>query len=411
MKNIDLHDIPDKEVREWYQKSQQELDGLEYPPTHTYIIESMTPTGILKSRVDIIEHILEFYCQESELQQALEVGFNKGFLLHVLSNKFQVVDGCEPKGGFCDFVDSIKQEKLNNIGFLEKKTFKDLPWSEFHKYDCILLANCMHYIYREYGDFSFFNKIAYMCKGILIIEGFEDVSVDDIASNYARENWPQSMVAGYTQEKLQKAYLEHFDLEAILESTTGNARKFIVLRSKEIPILSKKSTEANASLLLTTQNKIVMKDGDTIYKWFQDNVSDKELDPSGQTLYKQFFFSRMSDYLVPIKCLIEDEGQIVGYGIKYIEGKCPQVNHLISILSDIEKDLFLKGIVLIDVAVVNFIDLKFIDYDYLSIQLMEDVLTDDRLVVRYGNRRTRLFSEYISRVMDSPKDMEKAKLW
>ena len=155
---------------------------------------------------------------------------------------------------------------------------------------------------------------------------------------------------------------------------------------------------------LFSQNKNISQDNGIIYKCYRS-------EPPIHIFHKQFFLSRMSSFLAPMKCLIMDKGKVWGYGMEYIEGQSPSFNYLISNLPKIEEELFHKRIVLIDAAVVNFIGLRFIDYDFLSVQTLEDVIKDTRLINQYGNRRVRMFAFYIAATMNSPLNLAEIKLW
>ena len=56
---------------------QKLIDSLAYPPTHTYILDGLQPTGVLAQRLSVLNRLApDFFTKKGRF---LDVGCNKGF--------------------------------------------------------------------------------------------------------------------------------------------------------------------------------------------------------------------------------------------------------------------------------------------------------------------------------------------
>lgn len=207
---------------------QQQLDSLEYPPSHDYCVETMEPRGVLAHRAAIVQSFVD-RCERRE--SALEVGFNKGFFLHLFGRRFMAVDGCEPWGEYFDVVNELQREhSWPNVRHLHRGSFLDMPAPRFGPaYDFIFLGNCMHYLFKETGSYDFIRQIAACCCGTLLIEGFTSLEGDDAYMIGSRTKWPEELQRGFTDSAFAEAIAPWFQLVETQSSPTGPARKFMRL--------------------------------------------------------------------------------------------------------------------------------------------------------------------------------------
>ena len=210
---------------------QDRLDALTYPPTHCYCVADMAPRGVLARRAAVVTSLLS---QCTTRGAALEVGFNKGFFLHLFGMHFDAVDGCEPWREYYELVRDIHTARgWPNIRTLHHGSFADMPWSSGDgRYDFIFLGNCMHYLYHEAGDFSFLEHLADHCGGWLLIEGFTSLDGNDAFMVGARRKWPVALQRGYTDAAFMSAASPHFTVHETRRSPTDRDRRFMLLRKR-----------------------------------------------------------------------------------------------------------------------------------------------------------------------------------
>jgi len=207
---------------------QERLDALAYPPTHDYCVASMTPRGVLAQRAQIVR---SFADRCSRRDAALEVGFNKGFFLHLFGRRFRFVDGCEPWREYFDLIDSMRNDcAWPNIRRLHSGSFLDMPApANDEPYDFIFLGNCMHYLFKEAGSYSFMRKLGERCRGTILIEGFTSLDGDDAYMIGSRTKWPDELQRGFNDDAFHAAIAPWFRLIETQPSPTGPARRFMYL--------------------------------------------------------------------------------------------------------------------------------------------------------------------------------------
>lgn len=208
---------------------QERLDALEYPPTHNYRVDSMEPRGALAQRVQIVQSFVD---RGDRRESALEVGFNKGFFLHLFGRQFRAVDGCEPWREYFDLVDAIRTERSwPSIRHLHPGSFLDMPApANDEPYDFIFLGNCMHYLFKEAGSYAFIERLAERCSGAMLIEGFTSLEGDDAYMIGSRRKWPIELQRRFTDEAFAEAIAPWFRRVDSHPSPTGPARRFMYLR-------------------------------------------------------------------------------------------------------------------------------------------------------------------------------------
>jgi len=118
--------------------------NVDYPPTHTFNIERMEPTKVLKKRIDLLnEHFDSFFRGE----RFLDIGCNKGFLSFHTSKNFKEIVGVDNSKKDIDVCNEIKEIKgIKNIDFISS-SFRNFTSEK--TFDRIFLGNVHHHIFRE----------------------------------------------------------------------------------------------------------------------------------------------------------------------------------------------------------------------------------------------------------------------
>jgi len=182
---------------------QKLVDSLAYPPTHTYILDGLQPTGVLAERLTIINRLAPDFFTKKE--RFLDVGCNKGFFSLYGAQFFDEVIGIDNTP---EFIELCTKLKTTNTEFL-LTTFRD--FTPIKRFDRILLGNVHHYIYRTcQGSWDWLYKLAALSKGLVIIEGPVDMTC-------------RAMFQALTEDKR-----EHFNYEEFIKIMN----KFFVLRTK-----------------------------------------------------------------------------------------------------------------------------------------------------------------------------------
>lgn len=181
---------------------QDEIDAVEYPPSHTYKLRGLVPGEILAKRVAVIEKEFPRFFKEGTL---FDVGCNKGFFS--LYHKGEVV-GIDPCG------ECIKLcKKLNpNILFFQAAFLEFGPGAKFDK---VFIGNGHHYLFIEAGGWRFIEMLGNHVKtgGFVLLEGptgMESVDAQNCISYHLEKE--------FTQEKLLEAFDSLFILRKIVPS-------------------------------------------------------------------------------------------------------------------------------------------------------------------------------------------------
>ena len=152
---------------------QKLIDSLAYPPTHTYILDGLRPTGVLAQRLSVINRLAPDFFTKKE--RFLDVGCNKGFFSLYGAQFFDEVVGIDNTPEFIELCTKIKAP---NTEFLPTN-FRD--FTPIKRFDRILLGNVHHYIYRTcQGSWDWLYKLAAISKGLVIIEGPIDMTCPDM---------------------------------------------------------------------------------------------------------------------------------------------------------------------------------------------------------------------------------------
>ena len=257
------------------QELQEQLEKLEYPPTHNYLIKDLIPDNFLKERVERIKSICPIFFSGKCF---LDIGGSKGFFTLLASKEINECTYLEPRKDYVDLVRNIVIElKLNNI-FLEAVEFKYYQPNKL--FDRVFIGNCLHYLYQQRDSnikegWSFLYKLASMVKtgGIVIIEspldGKENPDIKYLAND-----------PDYNRKTFEKLFSEFFEIGEIIDSPSL-FRYIIKLTRKDNPLDNKVELQ-NISI----KEKLDYREGkntfistnNQICKVFNSPMSLKELD-------------------------------------------------------------------------------------------------------------------------------------
>ncbi len=146
---------------------QERIDALTYPPTHTYRLEGLVPTGDLAARIETIER--EFPDFFGGGRTLLDVGCNKGFFS--LYHDGPVV-GIDPERKCVDLCRALRPS-----GEFHTATFGSFQTDR--QFDRIFIGNGPHYLFIEAGGWDWVAKLARLSAGQVLLEGPLDMSGRD----------------------------------------------------------------------------------------------------------------------------------------------------------------------------------------------------------------------------------------
>ncbi len=197
---------------------QSEIDAIEYPPSHTYSLKGLVPTGRLLTRVEVIEREFPRFFKMGSL---LDVGCNKGFFS--LYHKGAVVGIDIVK----DYVELCK--KLNSRGDREFHTVSFGNYKTDFVFEKVFIGNGHHYPFIEAYGWSFIEKLGNLVftGGYVLLEGPTGMESRD-----ARDCIPSQLASEFTQEKLIEAFDSLFILRKIVPSPLTD-RYFLLFEKRD----------------------------------------------------------------------------------------------------------------------------------------------------------------------------------
>lgn len=178
---------------------QSQIDDIAYPPTHTYNLSPLYPTGVLAKRVAIIEQIAP---ELFEGEDFLDVGANKGYFSMRAAEECWHVEAIEP--------DPQCQELLHDIlptnATLFRGTFGEYATSQ--KFDRVFIGNGHHYPFIEAGGWSWVHKLAKMATNLVVVEGPSGMACTDMYNCI-----PGELRGEFNQDAMLEAFTAHFDFK------------------------------------------------------------------------------------------------------------------------------------------------------------------------------------------------------
>lgn len=193
---------------------QKLIDSHAYPPTHTYKISPLEPTGVLAERLAIINKLAPTFFGEPS-NRFLDVGCNKGFFcLKAMENSSQVI-GLEPSQDLT--------ELLSNFSFYLQCSFDEYETPLL--FDRILIGNVHHYLFIESRGWGWVKKLANLCehRAQVIIEGPRSMSCPDM-----KDCIPKELQSEFTVDEFDAAMLPHFKYRHILPSPSYTPERYVM---------------------------------------------------------------------------------------------------------------------------------------------------------------------------------------
>ncbi len=181
---------------------QKLIDSIAYPPTHTYILEGLKPTGVLKERVEAMFRIAPDFFTKSK--RFLDIGVNKGWFSLYMSQFCEEVVGIDNNVEFIEICDELKE---SNTEFIQTGFRNFTPTKTF---DRIFLGNVHYKIYKECNGWDWLYKLASISTGQVLIEGPIDMNCQGIT---------------FKNKELE----EHFNYEEFIKIMN----QFFILKKKE----------------------------------------------------------------------------------------------------------------------------------------------------------------------------------
>jgi hypothetical protein len=194
---------------------QSEIDAIDYPPTHTYDLASRTPTGILANRVGIIDRLAPGLFSGTSF---LDVGANKGYFSLRAAAGCDTVVAIEPMPECQRLLAGI----LPHNARLHRGTFGDFDSDE--KFDRIFIGNGHHYPYREYGGWSWVERLAELSTGTVVLEGPIGMECTDMHRTFQTEE----LVKHFNRVEMDAAFDEHFELVARVPTVSYTPDRYII---------------------------------------------------------------------------------------------------------------------------------------------------------------------------------------
>lgn len=193
---------------------QNEIDNLAYPPTHTYDLETLTPTNVLADRMHLLP--VDFF----KGKRLLDIGCNKGFFSLYASDKFNEIVGIDITKEFVDLCNKLKKP---NMTFLNK-TFK--IYSSRRQFDRIFIGNTHHYLFVESEGWNWIHKLAALTEmgGQVLIEGPVSMECADMYKCI-----PENLRHLFNYEEFIKHMDIYFDLEIKKPTTNYTNNRYIML--------------------------------------------------------------------------------------------------------------------------------------------------------------------------------------
>jgi SAM-dependent methyltransferase len=197
---------------------QKEIDSLEYPPTHTYSIEGLVPTGVLAKRFQALKRAApNFFTKAGRF---LDVGCNKGFFSLYGSQFFDEVIGIDNDQSSIDLCNKIRPP---NVQFV-RTGFRD--FTPVLQFDRVLFGNVHHYIFKECSGWDWLYKLAAISRGRaqVLIEGPVDMKCTDMQKAIPRE-----LQNSFNEKEFMKIMNRFFDLKVKTPTVSYTPDRYIML--------------------------------------------------------------------------------------------------------------------------------------------------------------------------------------
>lgn len=274
--------------------NQERIDAQVYPPTHTYQLDSLTPTGRLAERWKLLQPLFDRF----KGYRFLDVGASKGFFsLRMKWAGFQV-----------EAIESDVQTALlcKDLGIdVKHTTFREWapPERPFH---AVFLGNVHHYCYQEAG-WAWVKKLAAVTAagGVVIIEGPDGTDCADILTMKPALTAKQLEV--FTWDRFFTEMSSFFELIRKEPTVAYTPNRYITVWHRHpSPIVGAERVDKKTLIAENKANQF------SVYLQPDDRVAKMYLDPPF-FLERSLAFARMSALSVEIIEEIWDGGRLVGW--------------------------------------------------------------------------------------------------
>ena len=151
--------------------TQQYVDST-YPPTMTFNVDSLKPTGVLKERAELIrKHFLTFF----QGQELLDIGCSKGWFSISNAKAFNQITALDIDLKAIDVCRTLN--KSENIQF-QHTGFRGFISSL--QFDKIFIGNTAHHLFMEIEGWEWISKLAALSCGSVLIEGAISTNCKDM---------------------------------------------------------------------------------------------------------------------------------------------------------------------------------------------------------------------------------------
>lgn len=207
---------------------QDEIDSIEYPPSHTYRLRGLVPGEILGKRMAVIRKEFPKFFKDGTL---LDVGCNKGFFS--LYHRGGVV-GIDPDERCVELCRKLRHTEDFHQASFGKYTRVGIPFNR------VFMGNGHHYPFIEAGGWGFIEKLGNLVVtgGMVLLEGPTGMESVD-----ARGCIPEELKDEFTQEKLLEAFDSLFILRKIVPSPLTD-RYFLLFEKRSANDIYEKYLES-----------------------------------------------------------------------------------------------------------------------------------------------------------------------
>jgi len=197
-----------------------------YPPTHTYDVTTMQPTGVLKSRVDLIDKYFPDFFRGKKL---LDVGCSKGWFSLSSGKQFQEIIALDSNEKDIALCNDLKL--YGNTEFIHSSFRNFISMSDF---DRVFLGNVAHYLFMAIRGWEWISKLSALTNDLVLIEGATNTKCRDMKNLIPKQ-------LHKTFNRFMKEMNKHFTLEKKVATTSYTPDRYFMLFKKKPLLRVKKS--------------------------------------------------------------------------------------------------------------------------------------------------------------------------
>jgi len=195
----------------------QEYVDSQYPPTMTFKIDNLAPTGVLADRVQrIVKACPQFFSGE----RFLDVGCAKGFFSLLAAKRCKEVVAIDCKDEPLEVCRELKKiHKVPNLSIVGKSFRNFIAYEPF---DRIMLGNVAHHLFMEVRGWEWIGKLAAYSSGTVVVEGPLDSSCKDM-----REYVPQALWTKF--DRFHEEMSRFFSCLGIMPSVSYTPDRYVMV--------------------------------------------------------------------------------------------------------------------------------------------------------------------------------------